>query len=121
MSNSASNIFEIDFIRSSRSYKRNKDGKVVYRVHWLGYSTEDETWEPICNMFVDTHNKELYRVIKSYKKTAQRNPHHKRLCLNCIERVHSGNIFCEHIDCIAVKNAVFIKKKEETPRLIKNS
>lgn len=39
-------VYEVEYIKG----KKNINGKVSYHVHWKGYESSDDTWEPIQNI-----------------------------------------------------------------------
>ena len=39
-----------DHKNRSKRHKNAKPGKLLYKVHWAGYSTEESTWEPLPNL-----------------------------------------------------------------------
>jgi hypothetical protein len=42
--------FEVDSILKKRVKKYGRGARVEYLIHWKGYSSEEDTWEPIANL-----------------------------------------------------------------------
>jgi hypothetical protein len=42
--------YEVDSILKKRIRKYGKGSRIEYLVHWKGYPSEDDTWEPLSNL-----------------------------------------------------------------------
>jgi hypothetical protein len=58
--------YEVEAILNKRLRKFGRGSRVEYLIHWKGYSSEEDTWEPIgnltnCKDILNAYNRSLLR------------------------------------------------------------